>query len=163
MPSLLTAIFADSTLIILAVLGISSLVLKVAWLKTTLLTLGICFLIYIGWVIRNSQPAFIDEKKLLSAKQQILFTLSLSFLNPHALIDTIGVIGMNSVYFTGNARWAYTAACISVSVFWFSSLCIAGHLLHKIDKSGKWIILINKISALIIWSIAIYIASKLLF
>ena len=160
---MITAIIADALLILLAIVGISALIFTVAWLKTLILMIGACFLLYIGWSIWKITPRFKEKGQRLSAKQQISFTLSISLLNPHSLVDTIGVIGTNSLYFEGNEKLAYITACIIVSIFWFTGLAIAGHKLHRLDKKGTWFIIINKISALSIWAIAVYMIFHLLY
>ncbi len=163
LPSVLTASLCDALLIILAVLGVSVAVLTIPWLKTVIFLLGFFFLMYMGWVTWNNKPPKLHEnEKPLSAKRQIGFALSVSLLNPHAIVDTIGVIGTNSLNFIGNAKLAYTLACISISCVWFLSLSIAGHFLHRLDKTGLLLMLINKISAVIIWGVGVYIGWQLI-
>lgn len=97
-----------------------------------------------------------------SAKRQIVFAVSVSLLNPHALLDTVSVIGTNALHFVVKERAIYTLACIVVSWIWFFGLSLAGHFLQRFDKSGFTIKTINKLSALIIWGVAIYIAIQLI-
>jgi L-lysine exporter family protein LysE/ArgO len=49
LPVVLTASICDTLLISLAVLGVSAVVLGMAWVKVTLLLSGILFLIYMGY------------------------------------------------------------------------------------------------------------------
>ena len=163
LPSILTASICDALLILCAVLGVSVVVLTIPWLKTLIFAFGFFFLIYMGWMTWRTKPAISQKQATpLSAKNQILFSASVSLLNPHALLDTVGVIGTSSLNFIGGEKIAYTFACILVSASWFFTLSILGHFLHKLDTAGTWIRLINKGSALIIWGIAIYIAYQLL-
>ncbi len=159
MPSVLTAILCDALLIICSVFGVSVVVLAIPWLKTTILLLGFLFLLYMGWVTWHSKPRTLQPgKKPLPAKKQMLFAASVSLLNPHALLDTIGVIGTSSLQFSGQEKWIFTAACILTSAAWFCALSIVGHFLHRLDTTGRWLQLINKLSALMVWGIAAYIA-----
>jgi L-lysine exporter family protein LysE/ArgO len=163
MPSVLTASLCDSILIVCAVLGVSVLVLTIAWLKTAFLIVGFCFLLYIGWITWRSSPGQMQKDgKPFSIKRQIVFTASVSLLNPHAFLDTIGVIGTNSLSFSSNEKLAYTIGCIVMSYCWFFTLSIIGHYLNKSDTTGLWLSLVNKLSALIIWAVAIYIGLLLL-
>lgn len=163
MPSVLTAIVCDTILIVCAVLGVSVIVLTIPWLKTTVLLMGFCFLIYMGWITWRSKPAHLQEGKMpLPAKKQIIFAASVSLLNPHALLDTIGVIGTSSLQFIGHEKFAFTAACVFISACWFFALSVLGHFLHKLDKTGRWLQMINKLSAMIVWIIACYIAWMLI-
>lgn len=159
MPSVITATLCDSILIIAAVLGLSVAVLAIPWLKTVVFIMGVFFLTYMGLVTWYRSPThFQAGKKPLSAKRQVVFAASVSILNPHALLDTIGVIGTSSLQFAGHEKAMFTSGCIVMSACWFFGLSVAGHFLHKLDKTGLWLTLINKLSALIVWSIALYLA-----
>ena len=163
MPSVLTASLCDTILIICAVLGLSVAVLAISWLKTVVFIVGFFFLMYMGWVTWHNKPAKLQEgSKPISAKRQMAFAASVSLLNPHALLDTIGVIGTSSLQFAGNEKLAFTAACILVSCSWFFGLSVSGHFLHKLDKTGLWLRLVNKVSAFIIWVVAFYIGWQLI-
>ena len=163
MPSVITATLCDGILIVSAVLGVSVAVLAIPWLKTTVLGLGCCFLLYMGWVTWRSKPSHLQQgKKPLSAKRQIIFATSVSLLNPHALIDTIGVIGTSSLHFSGNDKLAFVSACIVISGCWFFGISTAGHFMHKLDKNGQWLMRINKASALMVWGIALGLLYMLL-
>lgn len=70
---------------------------------------------------------------------------------------TIGVIGTNSLQYDGIEKIAFSVACIAVSWIWFLSLAIAGRTVGKLDQSSKFMLIINKISAIIIWCIAFYL------
>lgn len=162
LPSILTASLCDTFLIILAVLGVSIIVLHIAWLKTIIFVIGFFFLIYMGWATWHSHShAQEQQPKPFSAKKQIIFAASVSLLNPHAIIDTIGVIGTNALVYVGNNKLAYTIGCILVSFGWFFGLAIAGHNLHRLGKNDWWLKTINKISAVIIWGVAVYIGLQL--
>lgn len=56
LPAVLAASFCDSLLILLAVLGVSLIVLQVVWIKTILFGFGCLFLLYIGWVLWKTAP-----------------------------------------------------------------------------------------------------------
>ncbi len=49
LPVVLTASLCDTLLITLAVFGVSLVILGSFWLKTILLSVGIVFLLYMGW------------------------------------------------------------------------------------------------------------------
>ncbi len=163
MPSVLTASVCDSALIICAVLGVSVVVLEIPWLKTVIFLVGFCFLLCMGFVTWYSKSSKLQpEEKPLSAKHQMMFTASVSLLNPHALLDTIGVIGTNSLQYAGKEKVAFTMACIIVSCCWFFTLSVSGHFFHKLDTTGAWQHAVNKLSALIIWAVACYIGWQLI-
>ena len=86
----------------------------------------------------------------MSTKKQITFALSVSLLNPHAIMDTIGVIGTNGAIYEGVSKGIFMIATLSVSWLWFFLLAILGKALGHMDTSGKYIMMINKISVVII-------------
>jgi len=94
LPAVITAAVCDTVLIALAVVGVSVIVFGSFWFKMILLGFGCLFLLYMGWVTWTAKPACSDEaKQPFPPGKQIVFAASVSLLNPHAIIDTIGVIG----------------------------------------------------------------------
>ncbi len=163
LPVVITAALCDTTLILLAVLGVSLVVLTFAWLKMILFAIGVCFLAYMGFMTWRSRPAVDKEAaERFTPKRQIMFAASVSLLNPHAILDTIGVIGTSSLQYTGTLKWAFSLSCILVSWLWFLALAIAGRTAGKLDTSGRLLRGLNIVSALIIWAIALYMAISLI-
>ncbi|KMN45141.1 MULTISPECIES: LysE/ArgO family amino acid transporter [Bacillus] len=163
-PVVLTASICDTLLILIAVQGVSLVLLTFSWLTTTLYMIGFFFLMYMGWVIWKSNPSNdVQQEKSMPLKKQVIFAASVSLLNPHAILDTIGVIGTNSIQYIGNEKWAFTFATIIVSWIWFISLAMAGKFLKRLDSTGKTIIVLNKFSGLIIWGVALYMLKQVLF
>ncbi|EJR55999.1 hypothetical protein IIM_01091 [Bacillus cereus VD107] len=163
-PVVLTASICDTLLILIAVQGVSLVLLTFSWLTTTLYMIGFFFLMYMGWVIWKSNPSNdVQQEKSMPLKKQVIFAASVSLLNPHAILDTIGVIGTNSIQYIGNEKWAFTFATIIVSWIWFISLAMAGKFLKRLDSTGKTIIVLNKFSGLIIWGVALYMLKQVIF
>jgi len=161
-PSMMTAFICDGVLILFAIVGISKVVFSVPALINTIYVLGFIFLIYMGWTAWNSKATSGDTVKPLSAKQQIGFTMTVSLLNPHAIIDTVLVIGTNSANYIGSDKFCYTFACIFVSFSWFLALSLSGHCLKKVDALSNATPWLNKISAVVIWGVALYIGTQML-
>ncbi|HHY2676613.1 LysE/ArgO family amino acid transporter [Bacillus toyonensis] len=163
-PVVLTASLCDTLLILIAVQGVSLVLLTFSWLTTTLYTIGFIFLIYMGFVIwRNKPSKDVKQEKSMPLKKQIIFAVSVSLLNPHAILDTIGIIGTNSIQYIGSEKWAFTSATIIISWIWFISLALAGKFLKRLDSTGKAIVLLNKISGLVIWGVALYMLKQVIF
>jgi len=65
------------------------------------------FLVYVGWVNWRSaagRPQSEPGVERKSVRQQVAFALAVSLLNPHAILDTIGVIGTSALAYTGDER-----------------------------------------------------------
>jgi L-lysine exporter family protein LysE/ArgO len=162
LPVVLTASICDTLLISLAVFGVSAVVFGVSWIKVTLLLIGIVFLIYMGFTTWNSKPVPGETNDVsFTPRKQIAFAASVSLLNPHAIMDTIGVIGTSSLSYNGSVKIIFMITCILVSWVWFFGLSLAGKLVGKLDQSGKFIVIINKVSAIIMWGTAIYLIFSL--
>ena len=132
LPSIAAASAADTILICLAVSGISLIILAVPLLKNVLIIGGAAFLLYLAFVTwRTADTPLTSENSasLLSARQQIGFALSVSILNPFAILDTIGVIGTSSLSYSGQEKLAFTIATILVSWLWFTALSRFGHFI----------------------------------
>lgn len=161
LPAGVTAAICDTLLILLAVFGLSLIVLQFEWLRITLMTIGIIFLLYMGYSIWRSNPVNTENSEALPIKKQILFALSVSLLNPHAILDTIGVIGTSALKYSGTEQMMFTVACVFISWLWFFGLTLTGASFKKLDGSGKLMRLFNKCSAVFIWATACYLASGL--
>ena len=161
LPAAITAAICDTVLIVLAILGLSVIALQFEWLRFILIFGGIIFLLYMGKVIWSSSAAYIQSEKALPIKKQIVFAISVSLLNPHALLDTIGVIGTSAVKYTGQEQLLFMAACVAISWLWFFGLTITGALLKKMQLPSKVFIAFNKLSGLFIWGTAIYLLISL--
>ena len=162
LPVVLTASICDTILITLAIFGVSAVVLGVNWIRLTLILVGILFLIFMGYSTWKSKPN--TEKtnvQLFTPRKQIAFAASVSLLNPHAIMDTIGVIGTSSLSYTGPAKLTFMIFCILVSWVWFFGLSVAGSIVGKFDSTGRFILTLNKLSALIMWGTAIYLITTL--
>lgn len=162
LPVVITASLCDTLLISAAVLGVSFVILSAPWLQMGLFSIGILFLLYMGWTVWhaqvNTQHTHAEE---VSPKKQIAFAASVSLLNPHAILDTVGVIGTSSISYMGSEKIAFTITCILVSWVWFLGLAIAGRAVGNLDRSGTIVLKINKLSALIIWGVAFYLITHL--
>nr|WP_138494013.1 LysE/ArgO family amino acid transporter [Paenibacillus pinistramenti] len=175
LPAVLTAAICDMLLITAAVAGVSIVLLGSVWFKTLLLAAGTVFLLFMGWQTWKNSGSSADSKRgekeadrnsradePFSPRRQILFAASVSLLNPHAILDTIGVIGTGSLRYAGMDKIAYAAACILVSWLWFAGLAYAGRRAGQLDRSGRLMEIVSKISAVIIWAAALYMGSTLL-
>lgn len=164
LPTVLTAGISDTLLILLAVLGVSVVVLQFAWLQTVLFGAGFVFLLYIGWALYSAPALDVDPhtEDFLGTREQIGFTASVSLLNPHAILDTIGVIGTNALAYSGQNRWIFTAGCLFVSWGWFIGLAVAGWALGESAHADRWMRYLNTASAVVVWIVALYMGWQLI-
>ncbi|WP_409298509.1 LysE/ArgO family amino acid transporter [Peribacillus sp. SCS-26] len=162
LPAVLTASVCDTILISLSVGGISVLVLAHPVIETAISAAGVIFLLYMGVSIWKSQPVRQQTGERSDIKRQVIFTASVSLLNPHAILDTAGVIGSSSLQYEDFDRLIFACSCIAVSWIWFFSLALAGRSFHKLDESGRVMEILNKCSAVLVWGIAVSIFIRLI-
>ncbi len=173
LPAVIAASLCDTLLISLAVFGVSAIVLQIEALRFGLMLAGVLFLAYMGTTLWRAHPtaetaepspgkAVPASAQALPASRQILFALSVSLLNPHALLDTVGVIGTSALAYEGTAQLRFAAACILVSWLWFAALAGLGSMLRSLDDSGRWMKIFNRGSALFIWGTALYLLRSLI-
>ncbi|WP_276997057.1 LysE/ArgO family amino acid transporter [Haloquadratum walsbyi] len=158
LPTVLTAGLSDTLLILLGVLGVSAVVIEFSWLQTTLFGAGFVMLVYIGWTLYTAPAVEVNPhtQEFLGVREQVGFTASVSLLNPHAILDTVGVIGTNALAYTTPDRWVFTAGCLIVSWGWFSGLAITGRALGESANANLWMKYLNVVSAVIVWIVALY-------
>lgn len=158
LPVVLTAAVCDTALIVLGVSGVSLLALQAPWVWPALSWAGVAFLGYVGVVTWRSDPedTAVDQfRDQWPAARQVRFAASVSLLNPHAILDTVGVIGAGSLaYVALPEKAAYAGACIAVSWLWFAGLSLAGHFAGAFSRTGTWRKALNRISALVMWGVA---------
>jgi L-lysine exporter family protein LysE/ArgO len=164
LPIVVTAALCDTLLITLAVFGVSVTIMSFVWMKSVLVIGGFIFLIYMGFITWRSK---IDDKNTTGNMQfrsngkMISYTLMISLINPHAILDTIGVIGTSSLSYQGYNKIAFLIACIFISWCWFFTLAFVGRLIGLKDKNGRILGYLNKVSAVVMWVAAIYLVSVL--
>ena len=161
MPAVAVAALCDTALIVLSVLGVSLVVLTFAWVKTALLLAGVGFLVVFGvllWRGAASDESGDNRSGHWPLRRQVAFAASVSLLNPHAILDTTGVIGTSSLSYSGDERVAFTIAAILVSWMWFLTLAVAGRMLMAVPGVRG---ILNRVSAVIMWVTAVYLATDL--
>ena len=116
------------------------------------------FLVYMGWLTCNNTLVHSsdNDKKSFTLKQQIFFAVTVSLFNPHAVLDTIGVIGTSSINYSGHDKVLFTMACILISWCWFLFLAVMGWKVGKQKGFTQILGALNKISAVFRWLSAIY-------
>jgi L-lysine exporter family protein LysE/ArgO len=156
-PIALTAALCDTVLITVAVGGVGALVLAVPWFRTVIALGGTLFMLAIAattW--RDSVPrrdprgrrTATDASPLPApmdgphpaptVRARIRHTLAVSLLNPHAILDTLAVIGGASVaYDSVPLRIAYGVGACLVSWLWFGGLLGAGHAFRRVLHEGS--------------------------
>jgi L-lysine exporter family protein LysE/ArgO len=157
-PVVVTAALCDSFLIGVAVAGVSLVLLAIPDLKLGLSLAGVAFLLNVGYRTFRA-PVALDRVETGTGTwglgQRVRYSLSVSLLNPHAIMDTVVVIGGGAALYNHPAeKWAYALAAMLVSWLWFTALSLVGRGLHRVaatPTAARWI---NRGSGTIMWAVA---------
>lgn len=143
----LACALCDTLLITLGVLGVGGLLAGRAALVLAGTGLGAAFLLWYG--LRALRGAWVGGAALhvtgvgAGTPGAVVGTaLGFSLLNPHALLDTVVLIGGASAGLDGGARLAFLAGTVLASWAWFFTLALAGRALAPVmARPGAWRVL----------------------
>lgn len=133
----------DSLLISCGSLGIGSLVAGIAWLRVAAVISGLFFLCYyaaksfLQAFRHNSQIVLaVADGSIVTRKRLMLSALGFSLLNPHAVLDTVVLIGGLSGQFDElESRFFFASGAISASVVWFFSIAYGACFMRPLFRN----------------------------
>jgi L-lysine exporter family protein LysE/ArgO len=135
---------ADIVLITLGVGGFSALISNHPTFQAIVTVAGVLFLMWCGgrsllsaWHPTNAQSceAAAVQSNTKGLYTTILATLSFSFLNPAAYVDTLMIIGSKSLLFAVDQRVIFGIGAVCASAFWFFTLTYGASKLTLIFRS----------------------------
>ena len=117
-----TASLCDTLLIILGAAGASAL-LATADNERLLISIGVLFFVVGVATLRSSPEEETQEAKCRSRTgAMIAQTAGVSLLNPHAVFETVGLLGGVIAIQAAGDRFGFAAGAISASWIWFFAL-----------------------------------------
>jgi len=152
-------ILYDILLIALGILG-GNLIIATSPLLFTLLTFGgALFLFSYGTISFKHALFFTHEKNIVmvqhkSLKIIIITSFIVTFLNPHAYIDTVMVIGSVGGQYQGATKMYFMIGTMLASVVWFTSIAIAAATLSPQLSKPTVKRSIDVIIGIVMWFIA---------
>lgn len=149
----------DALLIAAGVGGVGALAAGSPGVSGVLALAGAVFLAVYG--LRAFRSAAFGESLSLSedaaqptARAVLLAALGVSLLNPHALLDTVVLIGGLSSRLDANGRVLFGLGAVTASACWFFSLSVGGRLLAPVlRRPGAWRVL-DVLVGLTMWGLA---------
>ena len=160
--STIVCFLCDLVLVCASVAGLHEVLLDHPTLQIWMIWLGAAFLFY--YALKALRSAFTKNKQrkeenthLLSKAQIILFSFGFSLLNPHAIIDSMVIIGSGSSQFPDH-ELIFLAGVITANMLWFSSLAFTTRYFSEIiSKDSIWQ-LIELFSGILMIFIAVKLA-----
>jgi L-lysine exporter family protein LysE/ArgO len=114
-----TASLCDTLLIVLGAAG-ASVLLTAPGREGTLISIGVVFFVVIGVMALRTPPEYADEvESCTSPGAMVAQTVGVSLLNPHAVFETVGLLGGAIATQAAADRLAFAAGTISASWMWF--------------------------------------------
>jgi len=149
---------ADLLLIGLGLAGVGSLVAASPQLAAWAAWGGALFLITYGALALRSAlrggSLEADSAAPLDLRTLVLTTLAVTFLNPHAYLDTLVLIGSIGGQYPLDERLVFGGGAVVASISWFLLLALAGPLLAPLFRRQiSWRLLDGGI-CLVMWGIA---------
>ena len=136
-----TAGVSDTALILVGAAGLSAVFTTVPALRLVLLWAGVVFLVYLGVSAFRTLPAVpINATNatasatgqvplpppIPSSLRQIVTGIGVSWGNPHAILDTVAVLGSAIAAQGAASRGAFTAGTVTASWLFFLVLAVTG-------------------------------------
>lgn len=134
--SALVCFICDIILVGASVAGLHQILSMHPALQIWITLLGITFLLYYGTcalkkALDKQSQETIRKQENTSRLQIVMLALGFSLLNPHAIIDSLVIIGSGSSQFPDNPQ-AFLLGVISASFLWFASLTFTTHYFSDI-------------------------------
>ena len=117
--------FCDSLLIVLGAAGAAVVLAGAPHLKELLIFLGVAFLLVLGVRALLTRPQGADVKAEQRWPGIAARTVGVSLLNPHAILDTVGVIGGAIAAQARADQLPFATGAVSASWLWFLFLGVA--------------------------------------
>lgn len=160
--SAIICFICDIILVYASIAGLHELLMSHPTLQVWMIWLGSAFLLY--YAIKALRSAFAKKQQQTDASanqhnrlQIILFALGFSLLNPHAIIDTLVIIGSGSSQFP-DQELTFLAGVITASLIWFSSLTVTTRYFADLISKGVIWQAIELLSGLLMAFIGIKLA-----
>ncbi|GIF05541.1 LysE/ArgO family amino acid transporter [Actinoplanes siamensis] len=147
MPRVLVAVGAagvcDTVLIALGGAGAAAALNAVPGLETVLLIGGAVFLTYLGIKSFRTTYEELDHARptIMRWPTVVAQCASASVLNPHAVLDVVGLLGVAIAAQTPDDRPVFAAGTVSASWIWFLALAIGASALRPwlTSRRRQWI------------------------
>lgn len=166
--------FADAVMLVGAVWGTGLLTGEFSFLAPWMTYGGAAFLFWFGWksFLASRNPEIISDSDLEDAGADargkgvgaaVMMALALSFLNPHAIIDTFIVLGGIAAQFQGAELTAFGLGAIAGSGVWFYGLGYGASFMVPLFRNPMAWRVMDLIVGVIMWMVAVMLVWNELF
>jgi len=148
---------SDAILIVIGVSSFEAVSKALPWIAPAFLYAGAAFLLWYGWqnfraALRGGEALEVSQIKTNSLKKTLATCLAMTWLNPHAYLDTVVLVGSISTKYDNQI--AFAAGATAGSFTFFFLLGYGARLLAPLfAKPVAWRVL-DMVVALTMWTIA---------
>lgn len=141
--SALICFFCDIILVCASVAGLHEVLKLHPTLQEWVTWFGVAFLLFYGCkalkqALSKEKQAATTEERNPNRWQIIMLALGFSLLNPHAIIDSLVIIGGGSSQFPEHQQ-AFLLGVLTSSLLWFSTLTFTTHYFaHVLSRATVW-------------------------
>ncbi|KFC78143.1 arginine exporter protein [Buttiauxella agrestis ATCC 33320] len=155
---------SDLILICGGIFGGSALLMQSPWLLAIVTWGGVAFLLWYGWgALRTAMSSSVELASAEVMKQgrwKIVATvLAVTWLNPHVYLDTFVVLGSLGGQLADEPKRWFALGTVSASILWFYGLALLAAWLAPRLRTAKAQRIINGVVGLVMWVIALQLAS----
>ena len=150
----------DAALIALGIAGLGAIIQGLPWLLEVIRWFGVAYLSWFG--IKSVRAAFknlvmdASGTQTTSLKKVVAAVLGFTLLNPHVYLDTVILLGSISNQFAD--KWAFGFGAMSASALWFSSIGFGAKAASRFMSRPIFWRVLDSVIAVIMFSIAFYLA-----
>jgi L-lysine exporter family protein LysE/ArgO len=124
-------LFGDITMVLLGGFGIGHLLERWPLAKFLLTLVGAVYVFWFGVSVFRQllKPKTLSADAAIASKNVAHKALAVTFLNPHAIFDTVILVGTISLQFPGSGKNLFMAGAITASACWFLGVAWIGQRL----------------------------------
>ncbi|WP_262316644.1 LysE/ArgO family amino acid transporter [Lacticaseibacillus parakribbianus] len=142
---------ADTTLTVIAFLGMGALITRFEWLKLLILLVGGGIVVWMGWgIFRGAKAATLaGSSRVMPLGEAFTGAWVVAFANPQAIIDTSVSFGaMRSTLASGEVLPFLLGILSSTTLWFFGVTLVIGLLKNRLPQ--RFLMWVNLISGLIV-------------
>jgi L-lysine exporter family protein LysE/ArgO len=96
-----------------------------------LILVGVVFLLVMGTLALRASSDNEEVKSLMRPAAMVAQTVGVSLLNPHAILETVGVLGAAIAAQGSESRVGFAAGVVSASWVWFLMVGLGASVLQR--------------------------------
>jgi L-lysine exporter family protein LysE/ArgO len=146
-------LFGDVTMVLLGGFGVGRFLGRWPLATLSLTVLGAVYILWfaVGVFRQMLHPTALAVNAAPGANSVVLLALTVTFLNPHAILDTIILVGATALQFHGVTKIVFLSGAILGSTTWFFGIAWAGQPLAPfLSRPEVWRVIDGAIVAVMI-------------